>query len=309
MNIFDLKKAIRAQTVGQFYVFHGFEREGMRIYWEHLAECSGRTVQIIDQVRDAFTYKKSLLDKPKLFVCYADKEFMTNESARDKVATLGDNALVLTVDSIDKRSKFYKAHEDICIAFDAFSVPVLTHHIQKVFPISDDMCKRLIEACNGSYGRILLELDKVQAIAQALPDWKPDEVVDEMLYRGVIHEDTGDLLFDLGNAIIAKDKATAYACAQAGDIPPLKLITVLYNALRRLLLVQTCRARNYRDAEITKETGLTSKEIYGISKNLNKRSSENIASCLQILRKCETGIKGGTLCEEHAIDYILISLI
>ena len=309
MNIFDLKKAIRTQTVGQFYVFHGLEREGMRIYWEHLAECSGREVQIIDQVRDAFTYKKSLLDKPKLFVCYADKEFMANESAWGKMATMGDNALVLTVDSIDKRSKFYKAHEDICIAFDAFSVPVLTHHIQKVFPISDDMCKRLIEACNGSYGRILLELDKVQAIAQALPDWKPDEVVDEMLYRGVIHEDTGDMLFDLGNAIIAKDKATAYACAQAGDIPPLKLVTVLYNALRRLLLVQTCRARNYRDAEITKETGLSSKEIYGISKNLNKRSSENIASCLQILRKCEKGIKEGTLCEEHAIDYILISLM
>ena len=309
MTIFDLKRAIREQTVGQFYVFHGLEREGMRIYWEHLAECSGRTVQIIDQVRDAFTYKRSLLDKPKLFVCYADKDFMTNESAWDKVATLGDSALVLTVDSIDKRSKFYKAHEDICIAFDAFSVPVLTHHIQQTFPLSEDMCKRLIEACNGSYGRILLELDKAQAIAQALPDWSHEEVIDEMLYRGVIHEDTGDMLFDLGNAIISKDKATAYACAHVGDVPPLKLITVLYNALRRLLLVQTCKARGYRDNEITKETGLSSKEIWGISKNLNKRSSENIAECLQTLRKCEKGIKEGTLCEEHATDYLLVHLI
>ena len=309
MNIFDLKRAIRAKTVGKFYVFYGIEREGMRIYWERLAECSGRTVQIIDQVSEAFTYRKSLFDKPKLFVCYTDKDFMGNESAWDKVETLGDNALVLTMDSIDKRSKFYKAHEDVCIAFDTFSNQVLTHHIQAILPMSDGMCERLISACSGSYGRILLELDKVNAISKALPEWTTDEVVDEMLYRGVIHADTGDMLFDLGNAIIAKDKATAYACAYEGDVPPLKLITVLYNALRRLLLVQTCKERNYRDAEITKETGLSSKEIYGISKNLNKRSSEDIATCLQILRKCEKGIKEGTLCEEHATDYLLVHLM
>lgn len=309
MNIFDLKKDIRAKTVGQFYVFHGLEREGMRIYWERMAECSGRTVQIIDQVSEAFTYRKSLLDKPKLFVCYADKEFITNESAWGKVATLGANALVLTMDSIDKRGKFYKAHEGVCIAFEPFSVQVLTHHIQVVLPISEGMCERLIGACGSSYGRILLELDKAKAICQALPEWTPDEVIDEMLFRGVIHADTGDMLFDLGNAIIAKDKATAYACACEGDVPPLKLITVLYNALRRLLLVQTCKARGYRDNEITKETGLSSKEIWGISKNLNKRSSENIAECLQTLRKCEKGIKEGTLCEEHATDYLLVHLI
>lgn len=309
MTIFDLKKAIRAKTVGQFYVFYGLEREGMRIYWEHLAGCSGRTVQMIDQVREAITYRRSLLDKPKLFVCYADKEFMGTESAWDKVTTLGDNALVLTVDSIDKRSRFYKEHEDICIPFDAFTVPVLTHHIQKILPLSDAMCERLISACSGSYGRILLEVDKIRAIMQALPEWTPDDVVNEMLYRGVIHADTGDVLFDLGNAIISKDRARAYMHAHEGDTPPLKLIAVLYNALRRLLLVQTCRERNYRDAEITKETGLSSKEIYGISRNLNVRSSEDIARCLQTLRKCEKGIKEGTLCEEHAIDYILITLL
>ena len=309
MNILDLKKAIRAQTVGTFYVFHGLEREGMRIYWQKLAECSGRDVQIIDQVKEAFTYKKSLFDKPKLFVCYADKDFLTNESAWSKVATLGEGALVLTVDSLDKRGKFYKAHEEICIAFDAFSTPVLTHHIQQIMPISDAMCERLISACNGSYGRILLELDKAQAIAQALPEWTADEVIDEMLYRGVIHQDTGDVLFTLGNAIIAKDKATAYACAHEGDIPPLKLITVLYNSLRRLLLVQYCKDQGYRDAEITKETGITQKEIFGISKNLNKRQTGEIAQCLQILRKCEKGIKEGTLCEEHATDYLLVSLM
>ena len=309
MNIFDLKKAIRTQTVGTFYVFHGLEREGMRIYWERMAQCSGREVQIIDQVKDAFTFKKSLFDKPKLFVCYADKDFMADEKAWGKVATLGDGALVLTVDSLDKRGKFYKAHEDICVPFDAFTVPVLTHHIQQVMQISSDMCERLITACNGSYGRILLELDKAQAIQQALPDWTPDDVIDEMLYRGVIHADTGDMLFTLGNAIISKDKATAYACAHVGDIPPLKLITVLYNALRRLLLVQTCKTQGYKDAEITKETGITQKEIFGISKNLNKRSLENLTASLQILRKCEKAIKEGTLCEEHVIDYLLITLI
>lgn len=310
MNIFELKKDIRNKTVGQFYTFCGLEREGMRIYWSEIASRTDREVLMIDSIREVITYKQSLLEKPKVFVCYNDRDFMTNETAWDKVLqALGKNLLILTVDSIDKRSKFAKRFDDSIVPFDYFTREVLTYHIQKQIDLSESGCSALIQACNGSYGRILLELDKVTAIKQALPDWSYDDIVDEMLYRGVIHEDVGDLLFTLGNAIISKDIETAYTCTRDGDIPPLKLIQVLYNGIKRLLLVQRCKELGYKDADITKETGISSKEIWGISHNVNTRTSENLIQCLQTLRKCEKAIKEGVLCEENVLDYLLITLI
>ena len=309
MNLFDLKKNIRAKTVGHFYVFCGLEREGMKIYWEQMACRSDREVLFVDTVKEALGQRPSLLEKPKVIVVNNDREFTSTETAWDKVENISKNIIIVTYDTLNKSSKFYKRFSDVCVTFDYFTHEVLTYHIQKHIDVSERTARDLINACGGSYGRILLEIDKIQRISNALPDWSQDEVVDEMLVRGVIHEDVGDLIFTLGNSILRKDIETAYTCVHEGDIPPLKLIQVLYNGFRRLMLVQRAKEQGYKDAEITKETGISSKEIWGISHNLNVRSSEDLIVCLQTLRKCEKAIKEGVLCEEHVIDYLLITLM
>ena len=311
MNLFELKKSIRHETVGHIYVFYGLEREGMKIYWEQIGCRTNRDVILIDTVRDIFGYRRSLLDRAKVFVCTNDKEFTTSETAWDKVVnSLGDNILILTYDTVNKNSKFYKRFSDVCVEFEYFTRQVLTYHIQKHIPdLSEPLCNDLISACGGSYGRLLLEIDKITRIHEALPDWTSDEVVAEMLTRGVIHEDVGDLIFDLGNAILRKDKVSAYTYAHEGDIPPLKLIQVLYNGFRRLLLVQRGKEQGLKETEISKETGISTREIWGISQNVKIRSSEDLIECLHLLRKCEKSIKEGVLCEEHTIDYLLIKLM
>lgn len=311
MTIFDLKKDVRQGHIGKFYVFFGMEREGMRVYWERMAECSHSTVQFVDSITDVFKAKRSLLAKPNLYICLQDKDFMGNEGAWERLeSALGSNRLILTLDSLDKRSKFYKRFEGVAVPFDTFTDQVLTYHIQERVDVSIAGAEALIKACNGSYGRILLEVDKLTTLCQYLPDWTPDEVLFEMLDRGVIVQDEQDVLFDLSNAILYKDTTRAYACMQgAQDIPPLKLVLVLYNATKRLLLVQSATEQGYSKAEISKETGLRENEIWGISKGIGKRSTEELTKVLSILRKVEQGIKGGILCEEHAMDYLMISLL
>ena len=309
MNIFDLKKDIRAKNVGHFYVFYGLEREGMKIYWEQMANRTDREVLFVDTVKEALGQRPSLLEKPKVIVVNNDKDFTSTETAWDKVENISKNIVIVTYDTLNKNSKFYKRFTDVCVMFDYFTPEVLTYHIQKHLTVSDRTARDLINACGSSYGRILLEIDKIQRISKALPDWSQDEVVAEMLSRGVIHEDVGDLIFTLGNSILRKDVETAYTCVHEGDIPPLKLIQVLYNGFRRLMLVQRAKEQGYRDAEITKETGITSKEIWGISHNVGLRSSDDLIGCLRILRKCEKAIKEGVLCEEHVVDYLLVTLM
>ena len=310
MNIFDLKKSIRAKTVGHFYVFYGLEREGMKIYWEQMSRNTDHEVLFVDTVKEALGQRPSLLEKPKVIIVTNDKDFTTAESVWDSLSQrLSKNILIVTYDTLNKNSKFYKRFTDVCVNFDYFTPEVLTYHIQKHINVSDKTARDIINACGGSYGRILLEIDKIQRISNALPDWSDDEVVEEMLSRGVIHEDVGDLIFTLGNSILRKDAETAYTCVRDGDIPPLKLIQVLYNSMKRLLLVQMCKEQGYKDAEITKETGISSKEIWGISRNLNVRQSGELTRCLHVLRKCEKAIKEGVLCEEHAVDYLLVTLM
>lgn len=310
MNLFELKKDIRAKTMGHFYVFCGLEREGMKIYWEQMSCRTDREVLFVDTVKEALGQRPSLLEKPKVIVVNNDKDFTAAESVWDTMSQrLSKNILVVTYDALNKNSKFYKRFTDVCVMFDYFTPEVLTYHIQKHLTVSDKTAKDIINACGGSYGRIMLEIDKILRISNALPDWTHDEVVAEMLARGVIHEDVGDLIFTLGNSILRKDIETAYTCVRDGDIPPLKLIQVLYNSMKRLMLVQMCKEQGYRDAEITKETGISSKEIWGISHNLNVRQSGELARCLHVLRKCEKAIKEGVLCEEHVVDYLLVTLL
>ena len=311
MNIFDLKRAIRANQFSNVYVFIGLERVGMQTYWERMAECSHRQVQQIDSAQQALTWKQSLLEQPKLFVCYGDKGILSSETTLEHMrVTLGKNALVLTYDTLDKRSRFYKQFESVCVTVDHFTKEVLTYHIQREMALSDTACLALIDACDGDLGRIRLELDKANTLKRFLPDWTADEIIFEMLDRGVIAQCEQDFLFDISNAILHKDSSRAYACVHASEtIPPLKLVLVLYNSVRRLLLVQRAKEAGYSDKEITEETGLKSNEIWGISKDVGKRTSEDLERMLNILQKVEQGIKGGILCESEALDYLMINLM
>lgn len=312
MNIFDLKRQIRHNEFGHVYVFQGIERAVMQIYWNHMATSCSCDVEFIDNVSAVYNTRRSLLEKPKLYVCNTDKDFMAqNETVWNRLYTaLGSNYMVFTVDELDKRSRFYKHFENVCVEFAPLTREVLTYHIQKDIDLSSCACNELITACNASYSRILLEIDKVKRIKDALPDWTSDEVLYEMLDRDVIHHDTEDMLFPLCDAILSKDKRRVCACLDTGEeIPTLKLVTVLYNKAKKALLVHRGQELKYTNDEISKETGMKSAEIYAISKSTIIRTSEDLLECLKILRKIEKGIKEGIICEEQARDYLLTHLL
>ena len=77
---------------------------------------------------------------------------------------------------------------------------------KKIYNLTDKTCDKLIEACEGNYGRILLELDKVIDYWQVVntDTVKTDEntIIDRFLKDSTIYTPPKDAIFDLVDAIL-----------------------------------------------------------------------------------------------------------
>ena len=71
--------------------------------------------------------------------------------------------LLLKYHSIDKRGKFYTQNKGNAVEFTHLSEDVLINYIQQKLPaLSEKNASKLIIWCNYDYGRILMEIDKIQ---------------------------------------------------------------------------------------------------------------------------------------------------
>ena len=85
------------------------------------------------------------------------------------------------------------------------------------------------------------------------------------------------------------------------DGSAIKLMSVLYNSFRQVLMVQST-PYNERTEEIL---GLTKGQIYVTSQRLNRYNLFELVDIVKLLRKLEKGIKVGLVEEKYAMDYLL----
>lgn len=166
MDILTVKAQIKNKKPDKFYIFTGDEWEVQRIYVNKVIECGSFRRMNNDSVADVFNKlrNKSIFSRPTCYVIRDDAEFVKNETAWSKVEeVLEDNILILELSNIDKRSKFYKHYKDKIIDFERLSDDVLIKYIQREINLSERNCRRLIDICDGNYGRILLEIDKIKS--------------------------------------------------------------------------------------------------------------------------------------------------
>lgn len=166
MTVSEIKSQIKSKQLKDFYIFTGEEWQVQRIYIQQIAKVKGYEVKYIDSITDIYAslQNKSFVSKNCVYVAINDKELQTSEKLQAKIngGLLGDNIFILILTNIDKRLKFYKQYKDIICEFEPLQENILIKYIQKEINLSIDNCKKLIEVCEGSYGRILLEVDKIK---------------------------------------------------------------------------------------------------------------------------------------------------
>lgn len=308
MDTSALKAKIKSKQLPHYIIFSGTEWKVQEIYINQIAKITDKEIKRIDSVSDIYSQlkNKSFMQKSFIYVVRDDKDLMQNEKLQKQIDdVLGDNMLIHTLTSVDKRTKFYKAYKDTIVEFEPLTDAILRKYIKKEIELSDKNCDKLISVCEHDYGRILLEIDKIKRYVNYLgPAPMYDGVFEKFLKDGTIYEPPYDAVFDFVDAVLLGDVNWAFdllrQCYAVGEAT-MVLLSVLYNNAKAVLLVQSCESK-----DIGKTTGLTGWQIKNALNKKNVYSNGELVNMLRTIQKVESGIKTGVVDEKIAMEYVLV---
>ena len=314
MTIVELKEQIRNNELAPFYIFTGEEWKIQEIYLEQISKTTQKTIKRIDSIADVYSSLRngSLLRKSYIYVVRDDKELMTNEKLQAQLSDLlKSDMLIMMLTTLDKRLKFYKTYKDSVVEFELLNPLILRRYIQREIALSDKNADKLIEVCEGNYGRCLLEIDKMCAYIEDAEihgcDMTSNEAFEVLLQDGTIAQPPKDAIFDFVDAILDGKVTASYAlyqeCIDCGEAV-MVMLTVLYNNAKAVLQVQSCESD-----DIEKSTGLTSWQISNAKKHCNRFGNKELINIMQLCYECQKRIVTGTMEEEFAMPYILTNTL
>ena len=307
MTVNEVKRQIKTTKLCPFYVFTGAEIEAQRIYINKIAEVTGKQIKRIESAKEAFNKRASILKLSNVYVCRDDAEFWKSATEITVIEELlGDNILILQMTDIDKRSKASKLYADRIVTFEYMDSDTLYKYVQKECSLSDDNTFELIDMCENDYSRLLLETDKIRTYAQA-QGVSVDESFRTLVQEGTINRPPKDAIFDFTDAFLRADIGRAFNlledCKEIGE-PALRIFTVLYSNIKRVLQVQICNS-----GDICKTTGLTPWDVKIARQTAGSWKSEDLVFFLKTLQRIEQGIKSGEVEDESALDYFMVSVL
>ena len=163
MEITEVKSHIKNKTFNNFYIFTGPEWKVQRLYIDQMSKVAGKEIRYIDSVTDIYGKRNNtaFIQKSYVYVIRDDKELLQNEKLQSQLNSIaGKNILVLLLTSVDKRTKFYKSYKSTIVEFEPLKPEILARYIQKEILLSESNCNKLMEVCEYSYGRCLLEIEQ-----------------------------------------------------------------------------------------------------------------------------------------------------
>lgn len=311
MELTELKTKIKTGKHDSFYIFCGEEQKVMKLYIDQIAKSMNTVPTICDDTSVLTTLRRqhSLTPGSSLLVFYECRDILTSENLQslvEAVGAFGDTLVIFVFESIDKRLKGYKKYQERIVEFNYLRSDILTKYIQKEINLSARSCEKLIAACESSYGRILLELDKLCCYlsTDAGSNFDCDDALDKLIADGTIYTPPYDAVFDFVDAVLkGKAKlsyqllATSYASGEA----TLVLISNLYTSAKAVLQVQSYSG----EMKITEATGLTPFQVKLASGRKHIYSNGALLEFMELLQGAEQGIKTGEIEEQFAVEYVL----
>lgn len=313
MELVDLMKRISSNDIPHFLILFGEEQTILNIYLTHILEVTNTKRISADSVSYVMqNINKKRFDKSvRLYVVQDDMAFLRAEDSWETVRdTPTKDYIILRYHSLDKRSAFVKKNQQNLVEFARLSKEVLQTYISKDLPdLSEKNSSKLVEYCNYDYGRILMEIDKIKQYSSVRTDLTIDSCFVQLDKQGLFHKEIGDITFELTNAILGGYPETVIQKldeAKRKGEPAMMIVSILYNGFRNLLAYQGLGSNKQGAME---RTGMTKGELYGCTKNVGGYSIAEVKRNMLKCQEIEAGIKMGTIDEDIALEYAVLSCL
>lgn len=160
-----VRDELKHHEVRPFYLFYGPNLELMRSYIQKIGHLTGLELKYVDFCSSVIeTLKqKTFLPTDYIYVVLNDSEYVKNGDWEFVKTQHNKNSVVIFIfTELKKNTKFYKEMEHELILFDAMKVPAMIKSLKKKYNLDESLCYRLINRCDGDFGRCLLECKKVE---------------------------------------------------------------------------------------------------------------------------------------------------
>lgn len=314
MELVDLMTAVAENKVPHYLILFGEEQAILDIYIQHIAQ--NYKIVYCDTVAYALSQvgKKSIDKSNKVYIVNEDNAYTKAEENWKNVKQTFNKSkhiLLIKYHSIDKRGKFYTQNKGNAVEFTHLSEDVLINYIQQKLPnLSEKNASKLITWCNYDYGRILLEIDKIQQWVNYYTDKEgtpnTDSAFKLLNKQGLFYKEIGDITFELTNAVLGGYSETAIQKldeAKRKGEPAMMIASILYTGFRNLLAYQGLGSNKHNAME---RTGMSKGELYGCTKNVGGYSITEVKRNMLFCQKIETGIKQGIVDEDVALEYLIL---
>lgn len=314
MELVDLMTAVAENKVPHYLILFGEEQAILDIYIQHIAQ--NYKIVYCDTVAYALSQvgKKSIDKSNKVYIVNEDNAYTkAEENWKNVKQTFNKSTHILLIKyhSIDKRGKFYTQNKGNAVEFTHLSEDVLINYIQQKLPdLSEENASKLITWCNYDYGRILMEIDKIQQWVNYYIDKEgtpnTDSAFKLLNKQGLFYKEIGDITFELTNAVLGGYSETAIQKldeAKRKGEPAMMIASILYTGFRNLLAYQGLGSNKHNAME---RTGMSKGELYGCTKNVGGYSITEVKRNMLFCQKIETGIKQGIVDEDVALEYLIL---
>lgn len=314
MDITAVKQQIQKKAPQHFYVFVGEEVAVMDIYINKIAECINVKPTRVDSVAEIMPKltTNSFLSVPQCYVIREDTDFIKSEAVQDFVdeKIQNKNIVILAFNSLDKRTKFYKAYNDSIVYFERLNEQILSKYVHKEIDLSERNTRMLIEICEYDLSRIYLEIDKIKTYADAnvtLIRNIYNNAFEILVNEGIIYEPPYDAIFDFVDAVLRRKPKLSYnlyrQCQDIGEAN-LTLLSVLYSNAKAVLQVQSCTSK-----DIAKSTGLTGFQIKLAKERCGHYRNRELVDLMKLIQNVERSIKTGEIEDAISVEYVLVNTL
>ena len=312
MDITSVKQQIKNKQPQHFYIFAGEEVAVMDIYINKIAECINVKPTHADSVADIMSKlsSNSFLSVPQCYVIREDTDFIKSDAVQDFVdeKIQNKNIVILAFNSLDKRTKFYKAYNDSIVYFERLNEQILSKYVHKEIELSERNTRTLIEICEYDLSRIYLEIDKIRTYTSCGEYSKThDQAFEQLVKDGVIYEPPYDAIFDFVDAVLKRKVKLSYnlyrQCQDIGE-SNLAILSVLYSNTKSALQVQSCKSQ-----DVANSTGLTGFQIKCAKDKCGYYSNRELVNMMRLIQKVEKGIKTGEIEESISVEYVLVNCL
>lgn len=312
MELITIKSHIQKKKFNPYYILCGDEIGVMNIYINQIAKTQNKQVYRADTFKEVFSKvsKQSIIQQSFVYVVRDDTTVITEEKAWKLLDKANwSDTIVFVFSNLDKRTSFYKRYKDIICEIEPLEERILIKYIQKEIKLSIENCKQLIQCCESSYSRIMLEIDKIKQymIATKAEDM-PNNSFEVLLGQGVIYTPPRDAIFIWSDAVMQRRDAVKIfdlmqECHDSGEAT-LVMLSVLYKTMKKTLQVQS-----YKGDNITRATGLTGWDVKCVKPYVNRYKTSELISALKLIRRMEKGIKTGRIDEATAVPFVLVNIL